>query len=72
MHLGRVFFLFLLLKPVLACVASVSALVRRLGKFGPRAKREMKGEGEREGLRPLPSPSVLKFSPSLHAALEVS
>ena len=62
LNLGRLFFLFPLPKPVLACVVSVSALVFRLEKFGTRAKREMKGEGEREGLRPLPSRSVLKFS----------
>ena len=65
LNLGRLFFLFPLSKPVLACVVSVSALVFRLEKFGTRAKREMKGKGEREALRPLPSRSVLKFSLSL-------
>ena len=64
-RLRRLFFLFLLSKQVLACVVSVSALVFRLEKFGTRAKREMKGKGEREALRPLPSRSILKFSLSL-------
>ena len=43
LNLGRLFFLFPLPKPVLACVVSVSALVFRLEKFGTKAKREMKG-----------------------------